>query len=505
MRARELAVGRVPCLALRVTYVGELGWELYCPAEFGARALGHDLGGGARARARRGRLQGDRLAAAREGLPRVGRGHHARGHALRGGARLRREARQGRLRRPGRARRPREPERAASLPRRSTTRARSRSAPSRCASETTLVGRVTSGGYGYTVETSIAYAYLPAEHDVGTEVEVEIFGEWVAGVVAEEPLFDPDGRADPRMTDLAGRGRARLAGPRARFEVLGGGITNHNLKVEVDGEQFVLRVAGKDTDLLGIDRARRARGDARRRRRSASGRRSSRSSSPRAGSSRASSRARSRRSSGCASRRCSHASLRRCARSTTARAIPGASTPSASSRPTARRRSTRGGDVPGRVRVGARDRAARSRRDGAGAAPVPVPQRPPERELPRRRRAAAHRRLGVRGDGRSLLRPRELLDQPRARRRRERGAARGLLRRASEPTDIAALELMRFMSDFREAMWGVVQSAVSELDFDFDALRDRALRAARADGRRAGVPRSARGLNVRGAPRGAPR
>src|SRR5437870_8654415 len=35
MRARELAVGPVPCLALRVTYVGELGWELYCPTEFG--------------------------------------------------------------------------------------------------------------------------------------------------------------------------------------------------------------------------------------------------------------------------------------------------------------------------------------------------------------------------------------------------------------------------------------------------------------------------------------
>ncbi len=40
----------------------------------------------------------------------------------------------------------------------------------------------------------------------------------------------------------------------ASFEVLGGGITNHNLKVEVDGEWFVLRVAGKDTGLLGIDR-----------------------------------------------------------------------------------------------------------------------------------------------------------------------------------------------------------------------------------------------------------
>lgn len=32
---------------------------------------------------------------------------------------------------------------------------------------------------------------------------------------------------------------------------------------------------------------------------------------------------------------------------------------------------------------------------------------------------------------------------------------------------IAALGLMRFMSDFREAMWGVIQSAISELDFDF--------------------------------------
>jgi 4-methylaminobutanoate oxidase (formaldehyde-forming) len=56
-----------------------------------------------------------------------------------------------------------------------------------------LDGRVTSGGYGYTVERSIAYAYLPAEHDVGTEVEVGIFGEWVDGVVADEPLFDPKG------------------------------------------------------------------------------------------------------------------------------------------------------------------------------------------------------------------------------------------------------------------------------------------------------------------------
>ena len=34
---------------------------------------------------------------------------------------------------------------------------------------------------------------------------------------------------------------------------------------------------------------------------------------------------------------------------------------------------------------------------------------------------------------------------------------------------VRALALMRFMSDFREAMWGVLQSAISELDFDFDS------------------------------------
>jgi 4-methylaminobutanoate oxidase (formaldehyde-forming) len=56
-----------------------------------------------------------------------------------------------------------------------------------------IVGRVTSGGYGYTVERSIAYAYLPAEVPLGCAVEVDIFGEWVAGEVAQEPLFDPKG------------------------------------------------------------------------------------------------------------------------------------------------------------------------------------------------------------------------------------------------------------------------------------------------------------------------
>jgi thiamine kinase-like enzyme len=43
-------------------------------------------------------------------------------------------------------------------------------------------------------------------------------------------------------------------GRQISLEPLGGGITNHNFRVDVDGERFVLRIAGADTELLGIDR-----------------------------------------------------------------------------------------------------------------------------------------------------------------------------------------------------------------------------------------------------------
>src|SRR5262245_6844800 len=44
-------------------------------------------------------------------------------------------------------------------------------------------------------------------------------------------------------------------GRSARVTVLGGGITNHNLKVELDGgETYVLRIAGRNSTELGIDR-----------------------------------------------------------------------------------------------------------------------------------------------------------------------------------------------------------------------------------------------------------
>ena len=44
------------------------------------------------------------------------------------------------------------------------------------------------------------------------------------------------------------------SGRDARIEVLGGGITNRNFKVSVDGGAYVLRIGGRDTELLGIDR-----------------------------------------------------------------------------------------------------------------------------------------------------------------------------------------------------------------------------------------------------------
>jgi 4-methylaminobutanoate oxidase (formaldehyde-forming) len=57
-----------------------------------------------------------------------------------------------------------------------------------------VVGRVTSGGYGYAVGRSLAYAYLPADAvAVGTSVEVEVFGDWVGAEVVPEPAWDPQG------------------------------------------------------------------------------------------------------------------------------------------------------------------------------------------------------------------------------------------------------------------------------------------------------------------------
>jgi glycine cleavage system aminomethyltransferase T len=57
-----------------------------------------------------------------------------------------------------------------------------------------IISWVASGGFGYSVEKSIVYAYLPLAYATpGTQLEIEWFGERVAAVVEKEPLWDPKG------------------------------------------------------------------------------------------------------------------------------------------------------------------------------------------------------------------------------------------------------------------------------------------------------------------------
>jgi len=188
MRLREITVGDVPVRALRVTFVGELGWELYCPTEYGAglwRALfeaGQPVGlraCGYRAIDSLRLEKGYRVWAADitpdETPLEAGLEFCVRADKEFIGSDALREP-QRRLRAITLA----EP-RAVALG----------NEPVRAAGE--IVGRVTSGGYGYSVARSIAYAYLPVAIGEGTEVQIDIFGEWVEGAVTAEPLFDPEG------------------------------------------------------------------------------------------------------------------------------------------------------------------------------------------------------------------------------------------------------------------------------------------------------------------------
>ncbi len=194
MTSQQLAVGPVPCLALRVTYVGELGWELYCPSEFGLRLWdtvweaghSHSLTAGGYKAVDSMRLEkGYRVWGADIG-PEVNPYEAGLGFAVKlekgdfiGRAAL------------VKAREKEPATRLACLVLEDPRSVALGSEPVRIAGA--IAGRVTSGGYGYTVGRSIAYAYVPASAQTGTAVEVEIFGTWVPGRISDEPLFDPKG------------------------------------------------------------------------------------------------------------------------------------------------------------------------------------------------------------------------------------------------------------------------------------------------------------------------
>ncbi len=193
LTARELSVGSVPALALRVTYVGELGWELYAPTEYG-RALWATLW-------EAGREHG-LVAAGYRAIDslRLEKGYRAwssditpdetpfeagLGFAIdldKGADFIGREALVA-----AKAAGPRKRLRCLVLddPRAVCLG----NEPVRI--DGAIVGRVTSGGYGYAVELSIAYAYLPPDSAIGTRGEIDVFGTWVGFEVMREPLYDP--------------------------------------------------------------------------------------------------------------------------------------------------------------------------------------------------------------------------------------------------------------------------------------------------------------------------
>jgi glycine cleavage system T protein len=196
LSARSITVGSVPAYAIRISYVGELGWEIYSPTEYGlylwdtlweaGRPLGvAPLGGGA--------FDSLRL---EKGYRLWGADIHSEDNPYEAGL--------------GFAVRLRKP--VDFIGKEALVRARERGITRKLCPilldeprwialggepvriDQKPLGRVTSGGYGYTIDRSIAYAYLPVEHAVaGMAVETEVFGRWIPGSVAAEPLYDPTG------------------------------------------------------------------------------------------------------------------------------------------------------------------------------------------------------------------------------------------------------------------------------------------------------------------------
>ncbi len=196
LTAQQIHLGNVPVLALRVTYVGELGWELYAPTEYG-RALWEAIWA---AGAPRGMLAGgyraiDALrlekgyrAWAADITPEESPYEAGLGFAVRADKAIEFVGREALLARKAEGNRRRLACLVLDDPRSVTLG----NEPVRI--DGAIVGRVTSGGYGYAVGRSIAYAYLPpAAAVVGQRGEVDVFGAWVGAEVVREPLWDPKG------------------------------------------------------------------------------------------------------------------------------------------------------------------------------------------------------------------------------------------------------------------------------------------------------------------------
>jgi len=191
-RAKRIYVGEVPVIALRVSYVGELGWELWAPTEYGQRLwetlseAGRDLdvrpmGAGAlnSMRLEKGfRLWGTDIDTDSNpfeaGLPfAVDMDTDFIGKEALETARA--EGIDGEI---------------TPVTLDDSTDIMLGGRPVEKDGET--IGYVQDGEYGYTVGESIAYTYVPTEYaEAGTEVRIRCEGETYDATVRDEPLFDP--------------------------------------------------------------------------------------------------------------------------------------------------------------------------------------------------------------------------------------------------------------------------------------------------------------------------
>lgn len=193
LTAREINVGEVPVLAQRISYVGELGWELYGPVEMGERAWdllweageAHGVvagGGGAfdSLRLEKGyRLWGQDISTEHDPFE-AGLGFAVRmGKEFQGRGALEAIRERGLTHRlacmtlddPSQIVLGKEPIRA----------------------DGDVVAYVTSAAYGYTVGRAVVYGYLPVDVVEGSPVEIDYFGERFPATVAGDPLVDPKG------------------------------------------------------------------------------------------------------------------------------------------------------------------------------------------------------------------------------------------------------------------------------------------------------------------------
>jgi 4-methylaminobutanoate oxidase (formaldehyde-forming) len=195
LQARRITVGSVPVIAVRVTYVGELGWELYCPTEYGtalwdelweARVPG-TLAGGYRAIDSLRVEKGYRVWSS-DITPEDNPFEAGLGFAVKLGkpaAFVGRDAL--------RAVKERGPARRLRCVRMDDPLAVPLGSESvRVDGE--IVGRVTSGNYGFRVGSALGFAYLPTElAGFGRHVEIEIFGDWIGAEIVKDPTWDPTG------------------------------------------------------------------------------------------------------------------------------------------------------------------------------------------------------------------------------------------------------------------------------------------------------------------------